>query len=48
MTHMFTDIRIAAALLNTFKEPLKDHARAQQIIEVINERIHMANNLSVN
>lgn len=46
MTHMFIDMRIAAALLNTFREPLKDHPLAHEIIKVLNERIHMANNLS--
>ena len=42
---MFVDIRIAAALLNAFKEPLKDHPRANDIIQVLNERMHMANSL---
>lgn len=46
MTHLFVDIRIAAALLNTFREPEKDHPRAHEIIEVLNRRIHMANSLS--
>ncbi|KAF9410084.1 hypothetical protein HW555_010746, partial [Spodoptera exigua] len=45
MTHMFVDIRIAAALLNSFREPLKDHPRANDIIQVLNERINMANSL---
>ncbi|CAG4949052.1 unnamed protein product [Colias eurytheme] len=43
LPHMFEDVRIAAALINVFKEPVANKPHASQIISIIHERIHQPN-----
>lgn len=43
---MFLDFRIAAALINTFRDPLRDHLKAADIIREINQRVDLPNNLA--
>lgn len=46
LPHMFENVRIAAALMNTYKEPVANTSYANQIIQIIEERINIENRLA--
>lgn len=45
LPNLFTDFRIAGALLNAFREPFHDSVYAETFIEQINSRMNTTNNL---
>lgn len=44
--HMFKDFQIAAALLNSFHEPITDSVNAATFVDIINERMNRPNHLA--
>lgn len=46
LPHMFVDFRIAAALLNTFRAPIQDNPRNEEILNIIRQRLNIGNKLA--